>query len=52
MSVKKHGVEKVLTLEHLLNLCKLAQKYEGKLQEQEERDHNAIMEEVNTMGQD
>ena len=51
-SVKKHGKTKTLTLGHLLNICKLASKWEAKLDARSEKEHQQLMEDINPLGQD
>lgn len=52
VSVKKHGATSPLTLGHLLNICELAKRYEGKIEEKEEAEHQELLESISTLGQD
>ena len=52
MSVQKHGGDKVLTLGHLLNICKLAEKFEVKLQERDEQEHQELLNDLDPLGQE
>lgn len=50
-SVEKHGPDAPLTLGHLLNICKLARKYETQIEGQEEREHWKLINEIDPFGQ-
>lgn len=50
-SVKKHGETKTLTIGHLLNICKMAQKYEEEIEEREEKEHQQILVDIDPFGQ-
>lgn len=52
ISVNKHGENTPLTLGHLLNICRLAQKFEAKIVASEEEEHRMLMEQINPFGQD
>jgi hypothetical protein len=51
MAVKKHGAEAPLTLGHLLNICKMAKRYEDEITMRGEKEHEKIMQEINPLGQ-
>lgn len=51
-AVKKHGAEKQLTLGHLLNICKMAKRFEGKIEEREEKENAELLDEICNLGQD
>lgn len=50
-SVEKHGADAPLTLGHLLNICKLARKYETQIEEREEQEHRKLINEIDPFGQ-
>lgn len=52
VSVKNNGFDKPLTLGHLLNILQLVKKYEYRIEELEEIEHNAIINESQNNGQD
>lgn len=52
ISARKHGADKLLTLGHLLNICKMAQAFEQKIVEREEKEHAELLNEIGNNGQD
>ena len=50
-SVKLNGGDKPLTISHLLNICKLAQKLEHKGQEQEVQQHESLINAIGPYGE-
>jgi hypothetical protein len=50
-SVRRHGVNTPVTLGHLLNICKLATKFETVVDEHYEKQHLELMKEIDPFGQ-
>lgn len=51
ISVNKHGPDVPVTLGHLLNICRLAQKYETKVSAHEEAEYVRLRNEIDPLGQ-
>jgi hypothetical protein len=51
-SVAKNGGDKPVTLSHLLNICKMAEKREEKLECLKREQHFSLLEEIDPMGQE
>lgn len=51
VSVTKHGADTPLTLGHLYNICKLARKFEEKIEVQVEKEDSALLNEIFNNGQ-
>lgn len=51
LSVEKHGVETPLTIGHLLNICKMAQRYADQIDVLEDLEHGELLNEITFCGQ-
>lgn len=51
VAVRKHGGKQPVTLEHLLNILKMARRYELRLAESEELENQKLMDEIRGDGQ-
>jgi len=51
VSVEKHGANKLISLGHLLNICKLCKRFEAKIEEREDQEHRELINEISDGGQ-